>query len=80
MLAFDVVRRPCSDFDSDILRRLINCRIIIIIITNTVNCINDCNTAVLSKKNVTAFKAILRKTTEMRLRTRRQVTVFMFDI
>ena len=30
MLAFDVVRRPWSD--SDMLRRLINCRIIIIII------------------------------------------------
>ena len=45
MLAFDVVRRPCSDFDSDMLRRLINFRIIIIIIiiTNTVNCVNDCN-------------------------------------
>jgi len=31
VLAFDVVRRPCSD--SDMLRRLINCRIIIIIFT-----------------------------------------------
>jgi len=30
VLAFDVVRRPCSD--SDMLRHLINCRIIIIII------------------------------------------------
>ena len=30
MLAFDVVRRPCND--SGMLRRLINCRIIIIII------------------------------------------------
>ena len=29
-MAFDVVRRPCSN--SDMLRRLINCRIIIVVV------------------------------------------------
>ena len=74
MLAFDVVRRPCSDSDSDSYGAF--CRIIIIIITNTINCVNDYNTAVLSKKtNCIQGDFDLRKTADTRLRTRRQVAI-----